>query len=115
MFDMFYKKKSELSESDAKLAKIADLLFPNFEVHDGFAVDSSVDSNLEAALTDLREGYLDDVSIGTLERILKKIMQVREVMQVYPTLVTDVDRYVLTMGPDQSDLDPESIKPAEED
>ena len=114
MFDMFYRKKREESESDNKLSKIAELLFPQLQVVDTFAVDSSVDTNLEAVLQDLRDGYLDEISISTLEKILKKIGEVRDLMQVNHRLLGKVDRYILAIEPGQYDLDPESIKPAED-
>jgi len=59
---MFSMKRREVTPSDELLREISDLLFPPFRNEElkgeKYAIDSSVDTNIEAVLTDLQDGYI---------------------------------------------------------
>jgi hypothetical protein len=114
---MFGMKKREVTPSDQLLKQISDLLFPPFEKTEvegeKFAVDSSVDTNLDAVLTDLREGYMDDVCINTLQMIAMILFHARDLLKAYHQMDPDVSKYIITMGPVESMAD--KIEPDEDE
>lgn len=85
-FPWVIKKKTETA-ADQKLQQIKDILFPPLEKQtdkngDMFFVDSTCDMNLEAVITDLRDGYNDEVANGTLVDVLKRLIEVRKILNV---------------------------------
>jgi hypothetical protein len=74
---MFKMKKSEPTRGDLLINDLRDLLFPPFRNHEmqgeKYAIDSSVDTNLDAILADLRDGYLDEVCLEGLKAIFDKL------------------------------------------
>lgn len=78
-------KKQEKTSADVKLQQILDILFPPVEEQsspDGatYIVDYSADVNLEAALTDLDEGYNDETSRETIRKVANRLYEVRKVL-----------------------------------
>jgi len=85
------KKPSDKSVAEVKLDQIRDILFPPCDQHidkDGrkFQVDYSADMNLDAALTDLEEGYNDEATRKTIKKVANRIYEVRNVLQAYQEL-----------------------------
>ena len=116
MFNMF--KKREITDSDHKLKQITDLLFPQFDIRissagDKYIVDSSADSNMDAAIADLQEGILDNTCISTLEACAQRLSQVREILNPAQIMVNGVDKYILNI--DKYKLDFDQINPTETD
>lgn len=100
MFNM--KKVEPITQNDRLLKEVADLLFPKFEVRevDGekYSVDSSVDTNIEAVMTDIQEGYVDEVCVTTLKACFEKIYKVRELLKAFHEMDPSVQKYVIAMG-----------------
>lgn len=89
MFNVF--KKKEKTTAEEKLERLAQLLFPPFELQtdregQSFHVDYSVDSNLDAALLDLQDGTNDKVTQSTIDNSVKRLHQAREILQAYSEL-----------------------------
>jgi len=83
---ILWKKKNKLPENE-KLAKVKELLFPQYTTEslpngDLFHVDSSVDSNLDAALVDLQTGANDKMIQATISNVIEKLRQAREILGV---------------------------------
>jgi predicted polyphosphate/ATP-dependent NAD kinase len=75
--------------AEVKLERLKALLFPPLKLRekifdDGevvrFHVDSSVDSNLNVAITDVEDGYNDAISQKTLNVILKRLLIARTLL-----------------------------------
>jgi hypothetical protein len=87
---LFWKKKTDskiLSEAEHKLKMIENILFPQYSLEstpDGkfFHVDCAVDSNLEAMLCDLQDGYNDAVAHNTINSVTKKLLEARKLLGV---------------------------------
>lgn len=106
---MFGMKKSAPTRGDLLIKELSDLLFPPFRTMESegekFAVDSSVDTNLDAVLTDLREGYLDEVCINSLQTIFEKLYKARELLNAFHQMDADVSKYIITMQPTTNQVD----------
>lgn len=106
------EKKIE-TPAELKLEQIKNLLFPPLELNeemgnDGnvfkFHVDYSVDSNLDAALMDLQEGNNDPVTQGTINDVVKRLIQVRKLLEAYAKLDKDA-KYIIVDTPKTKNLD----------
>lgn len=88
-----------------ELQRVADLLFPalkTIENEDGvYQIDYSVDSNLESALTDLKDGTNDQVVQNTITKAIDALIEVRKILQAYPML-DERAKYVIIDTPDQN-------------
>lgn len=100
------KKKIE-TPADQKLEQIKNLLFPQLTTeeelgNDGtimkFHVDYSVDSNLDAALIDLQEGHNDEVVQGTINEVVKKLIEVRRLLEAYARMDPEA-KYIIVENP----------------
>lgn len=117
-FDMFKKNRPTVSQTDTKLQQVVDLLFPQYEVRatkDGmkYSIDSSLDSNIDAVIADLQEGYVDEISINTLRGCVAKLYEIRDILRPHQVVDPEVERYILAV--DRVDeIDVETIKPAED-
>lgn len=78
--------KDQIQPSDVKLDEIVNILFPKLKLEQGvtkdgesikYHIDYSADSNLEAALIDLREGFNDDIAHTTISEIIDRLARVR--------------------------------------
>lgn len=101
MFGM-KKVEPEISRSDKILHEISALLFPKFEVREvegeKYSIDSSVDTNIEAVLTDIQDGYVDEICVKTLKACFEKIYRVRQLLKAFHEMDPEVKRYVIAMG-----------------
>ena len=81
-----------------ELEKITKLLFPELKTvkhnEEIYQIDYSVDMNLESALEDLRDGKNDKVAQDSINYVLKRLIEVRKILQAYPEL-DDRSRYVI--------------------
>jgi hypothetical protein len=107
--------KEEAKENEAAtLAKIRAILFPPRSLipsTDGemALVDHSIDLNLDAALTDLMEGYNDEVSQNTIRRAVFKLIEVRNILGDQEEIPEHVKHVVLggIPGIDTDDIEAE--------
>lgn len=93
------KKVPPKTSAEIQLQKITDILFPSpvtevDKTGTKFMVDSSADINLLAALTDLQEGYNDEISQGTIKSVSDRLYEVRQMLEIEATLDTDA-KYVV--------------------
>lgn len=107
MFNILKKKPKTTAEE--KIEKIIEILFPPLHTHidkegNKFHVDYSADINLDAALTDLEEGYNDDASRKTIKNISNRLFEIRKLVEVYRSLDTDA-KYVLVDDLDDTRLE----------
>lgn len=119
-FTMFWKvkKKSEL-DSDKRIDEIINILFPPLETKTSiggsgevfkYQVDYSADSNLDAALIDLREGHNDEVVRNTITKVIDKLNQVRRLLEAY----SEIDSEAKYLVVDSGDSNAEDIEPIED-
>lgn len=96
-----------------KLEQIKELLFPQLTSEeelqtDGtiikFHVDYSVDSNLDAALIDLQEGHNDEVVQGTINEVVKKLIQVRRLLEAYAKMDPKA-KYIIVENPKNENIE----------
>ena len=86
-----------------KLNTISDSLFPKYETKRDssgvkYHVDSSVDMNLEAVISDIEDGYVDKNTIQTLKAIAQKINEVRAVLDIMHELDPEVHHFFYYMN-----------------
>lgn len=106
-------EKTPVSLAEQKLEEISDILFPPYETKedyddDGtlikFHVDYSVDSNIDAALTDLYDGYNDSAVQSTLKNAAERLNKVRLLLEAYPIIDTDV-KYIIVNTKKAEDIE----------
>ena len=106
------QKKIE-TPAELKLEQIKTLLFPPLELNeelsnDGsimkFHVDYSVDSNLDAALMDLQDGQNDEVTQGTINEVIKRLIQVRKLLEAYAQIDKDA-KYIIVDNPKSQNIE----------
>ena len=94
------EKKLE-TPSDKKLEEIRNILFPPHEIREmengAYYIDHSIDSNLDAALTELQEGFNDEVTRDTINKCIKKIIDVRHLLGVNDSLDKDAKYAIVDM------------------
>lgn len=105
---MFWKKK--YVPDDERLAKVISILFPPLEVArtpDGtkYHIDYSIDSNLDAVLLDLIEGNNDAACQRTLESCIRKLNDVRRVLEAYAEMDAEAKYLVVDNGEPEDELD----------
>jgi hypothetical protein len=75
----WFKKKSESEYSDYNLLR--KYLFPQLIVNERngtkFHIDYSVDANLEAVLSDIEDGQIDEATMASLKYALEQIQKTR--------------------------------------
>lgn len=88
-----------------EMQRVVDILFPTLETRedkDGvYQIDYSVDSNLESALSDLKDGTNDQVVQNTISKAIDALIEVRKILHAYPYL-DDRAKYVIIDTPDQN-------------
>ena len=88
VFGFFRNMEKPRPQSDAEdaLRQVRELLFPKLELRSEsegrFMIDRSVDNNLDAALSDLRDGYNDDSTQRTVSGVVERLMEVRRLLGV---------------------------------
>jgi hypothetical protein len=112
MFDMFKViRKKPKTTAEEKLEQVANLLFPpcgkeRLDNGDLVQIDYSIDTNLDAVLTDLREGYNDPVSQKTVDLCIQRLIEVRKILEAYGELDPEA-KYVIVddLSRKEEDLD----------
>lgn len=104
----FVKSKAKTT-SDEKIEKIIEILFPPLHTHvdkegNKFHIDYSADINLDAALTDLEEGYNDEASRKTIKNISNRLFEIRKLIEVNRVLDRDA-KYILVDDAQESTLE----------
>ena len=103
------KTKVDLTPADEKLEKIKHILFPPLVTQqelqkDGtpikFHIDYSADSNLDAALMDLQEGFNDPATQKTITDVIKRLNNVRRMLEAYAELDKDA-KYIIVENLEQ--------------
>ena len=89
---MFFRIKKKIeTPADEKLEQIKNILFPPLETKQEidkegnpvkFHIDYSADSNLDAALIDLEEGYNDEASRKTIKSVSDRLFEIRKILEV---------------------------------
>ena len=106
------KRKVE-TPAELKLEQIKDLLFPQLTTEEDVAkdgtivkyhVDSSVDTNLDAALIDLQEGHNDEVVQKTINEVIKKLIEVRKLLEAYAKMDPEA-KYIIVENPKNDSID----------
>lgn len=106
------QKKPE-TPAEIKLEQIRQLLFPQLELNeeigkDGsvikFHVDYSVDSNLDAVLMDLQDGNNDEVTQGTINDVVKKLIEARKLLEAYAEFDKEA-KYIIVDNPKTEKID----------
>lgn len=109
-FHWTVKKKVE-TPAEIKLEQIKELLFPQLELNEElsqegqlvkFHVDYSVDSNLEAVLMDLQEGYNDESVQKTVNTVIKRLIEVRKLLEAYAKFNPE-SKYIIVDNPKVKD------------
>jgi hypothetical protein len=99
--------KKDQTPAEIQLEQIKNLLYPQLVTeqelgNDGtvikFHVDYSVDSNLDAVLIDLQEGHNDEVVQGTINEVVKKLIQVRKLLEAYAKIDPEA-KYIIVENP----------------
>ena len=87
-FPWIIRKKPKTS-AEKKLKEIRELLFPELKLEQEldekgelikYHIDYGVDSNLDAALIDLQEGYNDGPTQKTISNITKRLYKARKLL-----------------------------------
>lgn len=101
---MFWKvKKEPQTDLDNRVEQIREILFPKLELCEQtdesgtkikFHVDYSADSNLDAVLMDMQEGYCDAPMMKTMNNVIARLNQVRKILEAYAEIDTDA-KYIL--------------------
>jgi len=96
MFSMFKSKPKTTAEQ--KLEEIKSILFPPFkkqtEKDITFLIDYSVDSNLQAATHDIEEGHSDEIVVGTINKVIDRLVEVRKILKAYGEFDTEA-QYII--------------------
>jgi hypothetical protein len=112
MFNMFKViRKKPKTTAEEKLEQITNILFPpcgreRLNSGDLVQIDYSVDTNLDAVLTDLQDGHNDKVSQKTISRCIERLIEVRKVLEAYGELDPEA-KYVIVddLSRKEEDLD----------
>jgi len=108
MFNMFKPKPK--TTADEKLEEIKNILFPPFKKQSKeditFLIDYSVDSNLQAAITDLEEGHSDEIVQGTINKVIDRLVEVRKILKAYGEFDTEA-KYIIVddLPTDEKDVE----------
>ena len=98
-------RRKEVVVRSEELQRVTDILFPPLKTVENeggvYQIDYSVDSNLESALTDLREGLNDTTVQNTIVRAIEALIEVRKLLHAYPYL-DERAKYVIIDTPDQN-------------
>lgn len=110
---VFRVEKKIEDPSDKRLELIREILFPPLKLEeelgqDGvlfkFHVDSSIDTNLDAALIDLQEGNNDSVVHKTITKMISRLIEVRKILDSYPEINEEAKYIIVDDGKDKEDI-----------
>ena len=111
--NIFRIKKKIETPADEKLEQIKNILFPPLETKQEidkegnpvkFHIDYSVDSNLDSILMDLQEGYNDPACQKTLNTIIKRLNEVRKMLEAYAEFDEDAKYIIVDDGGKDEDV-----------
>lgn len=107
---MIFNKKNAHISNDQQLAEIINILFPPLTTTGNgegqiIQVDYSADSNLEAALSDLEDGFNDETSRKTIRDIANRLYKVRKLLNVYQKINDKADAIVISNRDTQQEFD----------
>lgn len=115
----FKVKKVNNTPAEELLDKIKDILFPPNVLREEvdpksgqvfkFTVDYSIDMNLDAALIDIQEGNNDEIVQNTIKGVLKRLIEVRELLDVHMELGKE-SQFIVVEDPRES-FNAEDINP----
>ena len=113
MFKIFKMKPKTTAE--VKIEQVVKILFPPLELHidkDGnkFHIDHSIDTNLEAALTDLEMGHNDSASQKTIRSAVSQIIKVRRLLEAFQEIDAEAKYFI---AEDPEDINVEEIQAAD--
>jgi hypothetical protein len=98
------KRKTVVVRTE-ELQRIADILFPPLKTVEGeggvYQIDYSIDTNLDSALVDLRDGQNDKVVQDTIAKSIDALIEVRKILHAYPEL-DERSKYLIIDTPDQN-------------
>ena len=104
-------KKKPVTPAEEQIEQIKALLFPQLITrqemqNDGtsmkFHIDYSADSNLDAALMDLQEGYNDPAAHKTILDVIKRLNKLRRMLEAYAELDVDA-KYIIVENLEQDE------------
>lgn len=93
-----------MTEAEQRLDEIRKILFPKSVRHTEldengkevtYHIDYSADLNLEAALTDIQEGYSDDTVRATISDVIERINSIRNILDEHLMFTNDVNFFVV--------------------
>ncbi len=106
-------RRKEIVVRPEELQRVTDILFPPLKTVENeagvYQIDYSVDSNLESALYDLKEGANDATVHNTISRAIEALVEVRKLLHAYPYL-DERAKYVIIDTPDQNKKDVEAAE-----
>jgi len=102
-------QRKPATPAEEQIERIKALLFPPLILQqemqsDGipikFHIDYSADSNLDAALMDLQEGYNDPAAHKTILDVIKRLNKLRKMLEAYAELDKEA-KYILVENMEQ--------------
>lgn len=106
--------------AESKLEEVKQLLFPDLQLKEEldntgnvikYHVDYGVDSNLDAVLMDLQEGFNDAAAQKTIINIVKRLNMARKALAAEAKIHKDAKYLVVDDGSDEPDIS--EISPVE--
>ena len=93
-------KRQPITPAEQKLEQIIAIMFPPLTVHvdkegNKFHVDHAIDTNVEAALTDLQDGYNDKATQKTLQSMADRLVEVRRILQAYAEIDVEAKYFIV--------------------
>lgn len=114
-------RRVQKTPAEEKLEEVKNLLFPELQLKEEldqqtgmifkYHVDYGVDSNLDAVLMDLQEGYNDAATQKTISNIIKRLNAVRKELSAEAKIHKDAKYLVVDDG--LKDEDVSEITPIE--
>jgi hypothetical protein len=93
-----FKKKDPLKEAPV-LRSIRDVMFPPLEIHNvdniDVYIDYAIDSNLEAILSDLQDGVINEATKASVRHCIKSVSRVRNLLQFSDNKLGKATHYVV--------------------
>lgn len=96
----------QLDTAVKQLEDIKQILFPAFETtttDEGqiIQIDYSADSNLEAALSDIEDGYSDETVQKTIKNVIDRVYKIRKLMNVWQEIKAETQGIVIAAQPSE--------------
>ena len=107
MFKVFKMKPQ--TPADVKIEQVIKSLFPPIEVRkdkegNKYHVDYSADTNLEAALHDLQDGYNDATAQKTIRSVVERLYEVRKMLEAYQEIDAEA-KYIICDDPEGTSIE----------